>query len=59
MLAASRQKRRGEKHADEQLRKNKLAGNYEVKHHVLAAMQRAAIPGLTKADKTRFDTRCR
>ena len=31
----------------------------EVKHHVLAAIQRGAIPGSTKPDKAWFDTRCR
>ena len=38
--------------------KSELAGNCEVKRHVLAAIQRAAIPGSTKIDKARFDTLC-
>ena len=58
MLAGSKQKCRVEKYANQQLQKAKseLAGNCEVKRHVLAAIQRATIPGSTKTDKVRFDT---
>ena len=37
-------------------RKSELAGNFEVKHHGLATIQKAAKPGLTRANKARFDT---
>ena len=36
----------------------KLAGSFEVKHHVLAAIQRVAMPSSTKTDKAGFGTRC-